>query len=226
MVSNEGRREVARKLRERTKKPMGKSMQRMFTETLGIYAHHISWMNPDKATNRWDVIVNYIADLIEPQPIDGNTSDGYHTFDELYHHRAVLFSVIVENFATRAWKSKLHADGTMYEGMFIVGIETPDGQATYHYDVEPYWGMFRCKEVDRAPEWDGHTPDQAIERIGKLVDCETDRPTTKRDDVGGIYWRCTRCGAFNRKDAVTDCCGVIPSRCCANCGADVVTDDD
>lgn len=226
MVSNEERREVARKLRERTKKPMGKSMQRMFTETLGIYAHHISWMNPDKATNRWDVIVNYLADLIEPQPIDGNTSDGYHTFDELYHHRAVLFSVIVENFATRAWKSKLHADGTMYEGMFIVGIETPDGQATYHYDVEPYWNLFRCKEVDRAPEWDGHTPDQAIDRIGKLVDCKTDRATTKRDDAGGIYWRCTRCGAFNRKDAVTDCCGVIPSRCCANCGAEVVTADD
>ena len=49
-----------------------------------------------------------------------------------------------------------------------------------------------------------------------------DRPTTKRDGAGGIYWRCTRCGAFNRKDAVTDCCGVIPSRCCANCGAGVV----
>lgn len=49
-----------------------------------------------------------------------------------------------------------------------------------------------------------------------------DRPTTKRDDVGGIYWRCHRCGAFNRKDAVTDCCCVIPSRYCANCGADVV----
>ena len=65
MISNEERREVARKLRERTKKPMGKSMQRMFTETLGIYAHHISWMNPDKATNRWDVIVNYLAELID-----------------------------------------------------------------------------------------------------------------------------------------------------------------
>lgn len=111
-----------------------------------------------------------LADLIDPQPIDGNTSDGYHTFNELYHHRAVLFSVIVNIFADRAWKSKLHADGTMYDGMFIVGIETPDGQATYHYDVDPYWNMFQCKEVDRAPEWDGHTPDQAIERIGKLAD--------------------------------------------------------
>lgn len=34
-ISDEERRDVARKLRERTKKPMGKSMQRMFTE-----AHH------------------------------------------------------------------------------------------------------------------------------------------------------------------------------------------
>ncbi len=115
-------------------------------------------------------IFSVLADLIEPQPIDGNTSDGYHTFNELYHHRAVLFSVIVKIFADRAWKSKLHADGTMYNGMFIVGIETPNGQATYHYDVDPYWNMFQCKEVDRAPEWDGHTPDQAIERIGKLAD--------------------------------------------------------
>ena len=27
------------------------------------------------------------------------------------------------------------------------------------------------KELDRAPEWDGHTPDQAIERIGSLTTC-------------------------------------------------------
>ena len=140
-----------------------------------------------------------LADLIEPQPIDGNTSDGYHTFDELYYHRAVLFSVIVENFSTRAWKSKLHADGTMYEGMFIVGIETPDGQATYHYDVEPYWNLFRCKEVDRAPEWDGHTPEQAIERIGKLVDL-IDRPTCRNvydeNEMGSCIngFECSECG--------------------------------
>ena len=65
MTSDEERREVAQKLRERTKKPMGKSMQCMFTETLDIYAHNICWRNPDKATNRWDVIVNYLADLID-----------------------------------------------------------------------------------------------------------------------------------------------------------------
>ena len=100
--------------------------------------------------------------------ITGETSDGYHTFSELYHHRAVLFSVIVKAFPERAWKARQHHDGTMYDGMFIVGIDTPDGQATYHYDIDPYWEMFDCKDLERAPEWDGHTPAQAIERIGRL----------------------------------------------------------
>lgn len=100
--------------------------------------------------------------------IDGDTSDGYHTFNELYHHRAVLFSVIVKAFPERAWKSRKHHDGTMYDGMFIVGIDTPQGQATYHYDVDPYWEMFACRELDYAPEWDGHTSAEAISRIGAL----------------------------------------------------------
>ena len=116
-----------------------------------------------------------LASFIEPQPITGDTSDGYHTFNELYDHRAKLFSVIVRCFKDRAWKSKLHHDGTMYEGMFIVGIETSQGQATYHYDIDPYWSVFDCKELARAPEWDGHTPEKAISRIESL------RPSCDRD---------------------------------------------
>ena len=100
----------------------------------------------------------------------GKFSDGYHTFDELYHHRAVLFSVICKSNLDKAWKSKKHHDGSMYDGMFIVGIETPDGQATYHYDIDPYWDKYfnLIKEVEYAPEWDGHTPEQAIERISTM----------------------------------------------------------
>lgn len=100
--------------------------------------------------------------------VTGDTSDGYHTFNELYHHRAVLFSVIVRMMPDKAWKSKLHHTGDMFDGMFIVGIDTPAGQATYHYDIDPYWEMFDCKELERAPFWDGHTPSQAIERIATL----------------------------------------------------------
>lgn len=207
-ISDTERREVAENLRNLT---IGRSIQykeQFFDELAEVVVGFEDYHD-------FNVVLEKLADLIEPQPIDGNTSDGYHTFNELYHHRAVLFSVIVENFAARAWKSKLHADGTMYEGMFIVGIETPDGQATYHYDVEPYWNLFRCKEVDRAPEWDGHTPDQAIERIGKLVDCKTDRPTTHIDVNEHGRACCANCGC-------DDWCLADRSRYCPNCGAEVV----
>ena len=106
--------------------------------------------------------------LTQP-PITGDTSDGYHTFNELYHHRAILFSVICNERPEVAWKSKRHHDGTMYDGMFIVGIDTPEGQATYHYDIDPYWNLFRVKELELAPEWDGHTSGEAIRRIGTLT---------------------------------------------------------
>lgn len=109
-----------------------------------------------------------IPTLTQP-PITGDTSDGYHTFNELYHHRAILFSVICNERPEVSWKSKRHHDGTMYDGMFIVGIDTPEGQATYHYDIDPYWDMFRVKELELAPEWDGHTPGEAIRRIGTLT---------------------------------------------------------
>jgi hypothetical protein len=103
-----------------------------------------------------------------PETGIGDLSDGYHTFNELYHHRAILFSVICNTFSDKAWKSKLHDTGDMYDGMFIVGIETPEGQATYHYDINPYWDMFKVKELAKAPAWDGHTPEDAINRIASL----------------------------------------------------------
>ena len=116
-----------------------------------------------------EIVYQPTADVVEiPEGGIGNLSDGYHTFNELYHHRAILFSVICNSMPDKAWKSKLHDTGDMYDGMFIVGIETPEGQATYHYDIEPYWDMFKVKELEKAPKWDGHTPQVAIDRLSKL----------------------------------------------------------
>lgn len=132
--------------------------------------------------------------------VNGETSDGYHTFNELYHHRAVLFSVIVRDHRELAWKARKHHDGTMYEGMFIVGIETPKGQATYHYELDPYWEMFDCEEREYAPEWDGHTPDDAIARIAELgsgtckliADLQEDKRTKTGYKLACIH--CSACG--------------------------------
>lgn len=123
----------------------------------------------DKVSIEW--LNKAIAFYHEEKGSVGQISDGYHTFDELYHHRALLFATIVNNplFKDITWKAKQHHDGTMFDDMFIVGVETPTGQATYHYDLNPYWDLFKVKELERAPIFDGHTPAQAIERILTLT---------------------------------------------------------
>lgn len=88
-------------------------------------------------------------------------SDGYHTFEELYNHRMILFSVICNTYSDKAWKSKLHYDGTMYDNYFIVGITTPEGDFTYHYHLDN-WNKFQVRELSNAPKWDGHTSDDIL----------------------------------------------------------------
>ena len=98
---------------------------------------------------------------------DGGTSDGYHTFDELYYHRMILFSVICKAYTDYGWKSWKHHDGTMYDDYFIVGLSTEKGDYSYHYHKD-YWDMFEVKEMEFAPEWDGHKPED-ITRLLSLV---------------------------------------------------------
>ena len=144
--------------------------------------------------------IQHQIDSIPTSQSVGELSDRYHTFNELYDHRAKLFIALCRtSFKNIAWKSLLHDDGTMFPGMFIVGVETKYGQATYHYDINPYWAMFKgIKELDKAPKWDGHTPNEAIERIYKhAVDMTT---TTTRDytvptpDIFGGISSITTCG--------------------------------
>lgn len=100
----------------------------------------------------------------------GMVSDGYHTFDELYYHRMILFKTICGLFKERAWKSRYNSDGSSDENWFIVGIDTPKGQFTYHYHIK-YWDLFAdIKELDVAPQYDGHIPDDVIRLLSLLED--------------------------------------------------------
>lgn len=113
----------------------------------------------------------------------GDTSDGYHTFDELYEHRTGLLAALCNLWAAVLegeglevdpryviFKSWHHHDGEMYDGMFIVGINCSEviGKrakwATWHCEAE-WWDRFAIPEADCAPEWDGHTPAEALARL-------------------------------------------------------------
>lgn len=102
-------------------------------------------------TLKWCAIQEAINLLDEQPTIDANT-DGYHSFDELYKHRMILFSIICRG-NNNAWKSWKHSDGTMYDDYFIVGIGDENGYFSYHYHKD-YWNMFDVQERDFAPKWD------------------------------------------------------------------------
>lgn len=105
--------------------------------------------------------------------INGETSDGFHTFNDLYDHRMVLTAALFralksEKFAPDAWpwRSVAHHpdDGPIHDGYFIVGTKL-DGKSdfSYHYPLD-HWSLFSmCTILPHAPKWDGHTPTDTIE---------------------------------------------------------------
>ena len=103
--------------------------------------------------------------------IDENTSDGYHTFRELYDHRRALTAALMllaesEGFCT-TWRSRAHHpdDTPCYEGYFIVGMNIGGGVITYHY-ANQYWDDFKhIPELPHAPKWDGEGPSDTVERL-------------------------------------------------------------
>ena len=98
----------------------------------------------------------------------GEVSDGYHTFNSLYRQRLILFAALVNTYPDISWKTKKHEDGEECFGgeWFLVGINTPEGQYTYHYELKD-WDLFKCVELEKAPKWDGHT-DKDVERLLSL----------------------------------------------------------
>lgn len=102
----------------------------------------------------------------------GEISDGYHTFNELYEHRCVLFLALMKCNVERSWVSKKHHDESCFEGWFIAGMNLPTGPITYHLPMK-YWDTILdkvcCEILNCAPPWDGHTSNQVIERIFKSL---------------------------------------------------------
>lgn len=99
--------------------------------------------------------------------ITGETSDGYHTFNELYEHRLALTVALVRQSPALSWRSRHHHVGgdPMFDGHFIVGVDLPTGTITYHYAIE-HWDLFdAARTLDNAPAWDGALPADTVARL-------------------------------------------------------------
>lgn len=109
-------------------------------------------------------------------------SDGFHTFDELYEHRITLYIALakqlgqIEDEADEhgmpehlVWRSKLHSDGSSFDGWFILGIDKNKGeQITYHLPLSKWEETNFAETLELAPEWDGHSSADVLERLKKL----------------------------------------------------------
>lgn len=117
-------------------------------------------------------------------PEDMQVSDGLHTMDELYEHRITLFITLARFVQSsdevaidyggidrpkRVWRSKLHSDGGEFEGWFIMGIGKEAGEMiTYHLPIGRWDETEFAETLANAPEWDGHTSEDVLERLKNL----------------------------------------------------------
>lgn len=157
------------------------------------------------------------ANVVEiPKTGFGDLSDGYHTFNDLYFQRCMLFEQIVHDHKDRAWKTRFHKDGEpcFGGGWFLVAIDTPNGAYGYHYE-DKYWDLFDCEELPRAKHWDGYT-EKDVDRLLSLPDV-VERKRGKWEYKPSLYpygvehFECSLCG-----ESVVD-----RTNFCPNCGADM-----
>jgi hypothetical protein len=118
--------------------------------------------------------------IVETPP--GEISDGYHTFNELYEHRFVLFIALCKRIwighedtlnyhgsRFHVWRSKVHSDGDMYAGWFIMGISKfPGHQISYHLPIARWKECNFADTLSSAPQFDGHTSADVLKRIARL----------------------------------------------------------
>ena len=128
-------------------------------------------------------ILAWLEMLKEPED-KGEISDGYHTFNELYRYR-MLYNAAFFNLLPKqiVHKSKRHHDGEKCfgGGWFIVMANLPTGQISNHYELKD-WDLFQIPEKEVADEWDGHTPQEAAERLHEyLLEKQGQKPAVSDD---------------------------------------------
>lgn len=152
-------------------------------EQLNDYVPNETYFDAKSRQSEANVILRDIVEKNIPENMD-DVSDGYHTFQELYDYRllynAAFFNELDDykyNWDDGGWisiydvhKSKRHSDGEecFGGGWFIVMAELPTGQISNHYEMK-YWDYFNIPEKEKANKWDGHTPQEAAERLKKFI---------------------------------------------------------
>ncbi len=109
---------------------------------------------------------------------DGDISDGYHTFEELYEHRNLLW-ILFTTQASQARLGYLIADGKPsifwvrdhYPEWDLILMRTDFGQMSYHVPnrYRPLYGHIIPEVAKDNYEYDGHLSEDVIKRMEALL---------------------------------------------------------
>ena len=135
--------------------------------------------------------------------VDGETSDGYHTFNELYEHRVLLWINLCLTAPIQCYVVEEH-----YAGLFLLGMATANGQISYHC---PNKYLDLVKNIKREqPEFDGHTSKQVIERL--LAKATQEKSCEARVDWKKVDEKIDSAVEFYFED-----CSCEQGHCCNSC---------
>ncbi len=104
-----------------------------------------------------DIIKIEVADL-------SKVSDGYHTIDELYQHRELLFiNLCLMQPRKCCWKHDLSSE------WFLLYLESGLGQISYHIEGKYLYLIKDCINEDADHKWDGHESSDVLERLERIA---------------------------------------------------------
>lgn len=105
--------------------------------------------------------------------LDNNSlvSDGYHTFEELYEHRCLLYLNLCLKYKDYCYWTYTNSDGSIWEGWLLLILNHPiAGQISYHL---PNTLLVYFKDVikykDKCNDYDGHSSNNVVRRLQKLA---------------------------------------------------------
>ena len=106
-------------------------------------------------SEKWVIEVNSLKDV----------SDGYHTIDELYDHRCLLFALLCLQMKGQVfYKMDVNSPG-----WFILYLETKYGQISYHLKDVFLPAIQSVAVYDADHSWDGHTSEDVLNRMNQLL---------------------------------------------------------
>jgi hypothetical protein len=112
--------------------------------------------------------------------ITGETSDGFHTFNELYEFRLLYNAALFREWYFMGLydvhKSLRHHDGEIIFGgdYFIVVAQLPTGQISNHYPLKDF-NLFPVRYAYTSAKWDGHTAADVAQRLRDFLEGDVRR---------------------------------------------------